>query len=577
MLSETKYIDTDVLVIGSGAAGARAAIEACEYTAKVLLVSKGVPGRSGTTNLAGVHYAAALGHADQDSPWHHFEDTIVEARWIADQDLALKMCQHGPKTVYDLERYGLNWYRQEDGILYKQLPAPGHSYNRGIHFNGKTGKMVQQSLMYEINRHPGIRLLSDIFITTIFVEDGEVAGAGGINLQSGELVVIHSNSVILATGGAGMLYKVTDMETGSTGDGIAIAYRAGAEIIAPEMHQFFPTAFVWPETLRGIAVNSSQLWKLGLRLYNAEDTRFMEQYYPEEKENMPRDILSQCIFKEIQEGRGTDHGGVWQDTRWIETFDELRRDRPRSYIWPKKLGVDVSRFEIAPTYHFTLGGVRINTNAETSVPGLFACGEIVGATHGANRLAGNALTECMVFGEIAGRNAALRALGNSMKARTAELLVNAERDRLRGILKSDPKAARRPGELFEELRHVMYFNVGIVRDAVSLQTALDQVNELSEQARSIRLADIERFNLEWIWSLELNSMLQLAGLFAKGALLRTESRGAHFRADYPNTDDANWLKNIIVSKVGNEDVYRTESVNLKHINEVHPRYEELGY
>jgi fumarate reductase (CoM/CoB) subunit A len=268
---------------------------------------------------------------------------------------------------------------------------------------------------------------------------------------------------------------------------------------------------------------------------------------------------------------------VWQDTRWIETFEELRRDRPRSYIWPKKLGVDVNRIEIAPTYHFTLGGVRINTEAETSVTGLYACGEIVGATHGANRLAGNALTECMVFGEIAGRNAALRALGNSMKASIADVFVNEERDRLREILKSDSKATRRPGELFEELRHVMYFNVGIVRDANSLKTAVDQVKDLCEQVQSVQIADIERFNLEWVWTLELNSMLQLAGLFAKGALLRTESRGAHFRSDYPNTDDENWLKNIIVAKEGNEDIFRTEPVNLNHINEVHPRYKEVVY
>jgi fumarate reductase (CoM/CoB) subunit A len=574
MLDTVRQYQTDVLVIGSGAAGSRAAIEACEYSADVLLVSKGVPGRSGTTNLAGVHYAAAVGHADDDTPRHHFEDTIIEARWIADQELALTMCLNGPKTVFDLERYGLEWYRTEDKKHYKQLPAPGHSYDRGVHFNGRTGKMVQDNLFDELLRHSDIRLMGDVFITQILVDQVEVVGATAIDLKNGDFVVISASSVILATGGAGMMYKVTDMETGSTGDGIAMAYRAGAELIDPEMHQFFPTAFVWPDTLRGVAVNSSQLWKLGLRLYNVEDERFMEKYFPREKEHMPRDILSQRIFQEIQEGRGTEHGGVWQDTRWIENFEELRRDRARSYIWPEKLGVNLERIEVAPTYHFTLGGVRINTEAETRVPGLYACGEIVGATHGANRLAGNALTECMVFGEIAGRNAALRSGQRKDADPVSECLMNEERERLRALLSSDDKATKRPGNIYDELRQTMYFNVGIVRDEERLEEAIDQVSELRRQAQSLHLSDVEQYNVEWIWMLELDAMLQLAEIFARGAKMRTESRGAHYRVDYPDTDDAEWLKHIVVRSGDGEDVFATEPVALPYLDDVKVRYEQ---
>jgi len=574
MLDTVRQYRTDVLVVGSGAAGARAALEASQYTGDVLLVSKSTPGRSGTTNLAGVHYAAAMGHDNGDSPWHHFEDTSIEARWLADQELALTMCLIGPKTVIDLESYGLNWYRTEDKKHYKLLPAPGHSNNRGVHFNGRTGKMVQSSVLSELARHGNVQLMGDVFITQIIVDQGEVLGATAIDLQTGDFVVISTSSVVLATGGAGMMYRVTDMETGSTGDGIAMAYRAGAELIDPEMHQFFPTAFVWPDTLRGVAVNSSQLWKLGLRLYNVEDERFMEKYFPAEKEHMPRDILSQRIFHEIQEGRGTEHGGVWQDTRWIENFEELRRDRARSYVWPVKLGIDPDRIEVAPTYHFTLGGVRVNVEAETRVPGLYACGEIVGATHGANRLAGNALTECMVFGEIAGRNAALRAGRRKDADPVSERLMEQERERVRSLLKSEEQAEKRPGDIFEELRKTMYFDVGILRDERRLDSAIERVRALREQAGSMCLSDIEQYNVEWIWALELDAMLLLAEIFARGAKMRTESRGAHYRVDFPETNDEQWLQHIVVRREDGKDVFATEPVSLTYLHDVKARYEQ---
>ncbi|MFQ5856591.1 MAG: FAD-binding protein [Anaerolineae bacterium] len=575
MLDSASWIETDILVVGTGAAGCRAAIEACEYAADVVLVAKGTPGRVGSTNLAGVHYAAALGHTDpRDNPWHHFEDTVIEARWIGDQELIKIMCLNSPKTVYDLERYGLRWYRMaEDDTRYYQLPTPGHSFDRGVHFNLRTGKMVQDKLMDEVGRHADITVLPDTFITSVLIENGIVVGATGIDLQTGELLVISAKAVVLATGGAGMMYKVTDMETGSTGDGIAMAYRAGADLIAPEMHQFFPTAFVWPESLRGVAVNSSQLWKLGLRLYNANDERFMECYYPEWKENMPRDILTQCIFREIQEGRGTEHGGVWLDTRWIEGWEKLRKEKARSYIFPAKFGINTERFEIAPTYHFTLGGVRINSESETCINGLFACGEIVGATHGANRLGGNALAECMVFGEIAGRNAAIRALDHRRQESVRESLVKKEQGRLRTILQSQGESGRRPGEIFEELRHVMYHNVGIVRDEKRLEHAIDEIGRLREDARTMHLSDIEQFNNEWVWALELDCMLELADIFARGALMRTESRGAHYRSDYPETDDENWLKNIFVKRENGGPVFWTEPVKLLYLKEVEARYE----
>lgn len=536
---------TDVLIIGTGAAGCRAAIEAAEYGARVTIVSKGVFGRSGTTNMAEVVYAAALGHTDRlDRPWFHFEDTIIEGHWLGNQDLVQLLVNEAPKTVYDLERFGLHWYRMEDLKHYYQLPTPGHRYDRGVHYNESTGKQMQAALVKEVLRHCFITVLNDILVTSLFVDDGQVRGAGAIDLKSGNFVAFQASAVIIATGGAGMMYEVTDMEHGSTGDGISMAYRAGAELIAPEMHQFFPTAFAWPETLKGIIVTSSNLWKFGLRLFNAKGDRFMENYFPDEKENVPRDVLSRYIYMEIQEGRGTEHGGVWLDTSRVEGWDYLKRERARSYIWPEKLGVDTERFEIAPTYHFTMGGVKIDKYAQTNIRGLYAAGEVVGGIHGANRIGGNALPECMVFGAIAGRHA---ALNSEILKVTLATQINDEITRISEQLKPAGETVLRPIDGLRTLKSIMYHHLGIVREEKGLESGLEKLNSLEEvDLPRIGVNQEKVFNIEWIWRIELENMIEQAKLFMSAALMRQESRGAHFRSDYPKIDNQNWLKNITV-------------------------------
>jgi len=564
MLSETRRLACDVLVIGSGAAGCRAAIEAAEYGARVLLTSKGVFGKSGTTNLACVVYDAAVGHADpQDSPQVQFEDTVVYGRFLSNQALVKVFTDEAVQSVYELERYGMEWWKTPDG-RFLQITSPGLRYPRGLHNNEETGKKVQQALVREVRRgtRRTIEVVEDLFVTDLVVVDGRVVGAVGIDFKTGALTVIEARNVILATGGLGMMYSVTDMEAGSTGEGITMAYRVGAELIDMEMHQFFPTAFVYPESLRGIIVTSSALWVLGLKLYNAQGERFMEKSYPEEKENVPRDILSRHIFLEIVGGRGTEHGGVWLDTRDIPNFDAIRKERPRTYLWKDRFGVKTERFEVAPTYHYTLGGIRIDVWGRTKVPGLYAAGECAGGVHGANRLAGNALPDCMAFGRVAGRHSAL-ALGPSVPI--GDVAVERVRERVLALV-GDPAGGVPAGQVNRELRDVMYRQAGIIRSGEDLRQGRETVRTLRRRAGQMRTPGAPSPTFGLLRALETEAMVELAEVIVESALLRTESRGAHYRTDFPHVDNSQWLKNIVARRAPEGPVLHTVPVELKYLS-----------
>ncbi len=559
----------DVLIIGTGAAGCSAAITAAERTAKVLLINKGAFGRSGTTCLGSVVFSAGLGHEDErDSPEFHFLDTIVEGRYLGNQELVKILAEEAPRTVYDLERYGVFWYKRGEKRIdpsrydYFQLPSPPHRYNRGVHQNEKTGQAIQRALCKEVRKHTrGIRVVDDIYIWKILVNDDRVQGALGLDLRTGGIVAFPCKALVIATGGAGSSYKVTDMDTGATGDGYSLALDAGAELLDMEFTQFFPTSFVHPESLQGIIVATSALWTSGLKLYNRENERFMARQFPSTGENLPRDILSRHIFMEMEAGRGTPHGGVWLDTSDVENWEEVRKDRPRSYIWPERFGVAGRKFEIAPTYHFTLGGIRINEKCETNRPGLYAAGEVAGGVHGANRLAGNALAECMVFGQIAGKEAAAwrreemgvvedSAVGEEVEKRAHLFHPGSGRGRLRSAA------------LIRTLREIMYRDAGVVRDGAGLIRARKEIAGLREAAESdLGMSPGNIFNYDQIHAFELFNMLDLCQLVIQGASLREESRGAHYRRDFPATQDLKWMKNVVYQR--REGALRIETVDVK--------------
>ena len=573
-MRELRRVSCDVLVIGSGAAGCAAAIAAAEKTARVIITNKGTFGRSGTTCLGSVVYAAGLGHTDErDSPEYHFLDTIIEGRYLGNQELAKIMAEEAPRTVYDLERYGVSWYKQGNNRInpsvyhYYQLPSPGHRHNRGVHHNEKTGQVIQNALGKEVHKHsPNIEITNDIYIWKLLVSDNRLQGAMGLDLRTGEIVVFICKALVLTTGGAGSSYKVTDMATGATGDGYAMALQAGVELTSIEMTQFFPTAFVHPESLHGIIVATSALWTSGLKLYNADDNRFLSRQYPELAENLPRDMLSRGIFMEIARGKGTPHGGVWLDTSDIANWEEIRKDRPRSYIWPERFGVSDRRFEVAPTYHFTIGGIRITKRCETNISGLYAAGEVAGGLHGANRLAGNALAECMVFGEIAGNEAA--NFRNEKPGEIGDATVGEEEAKLRLLFNPESTQGRTHSSvLIRRLRETMYRYVGVVRSGEGLEKAQKEIKHIRQQAEiDLKIVPGKVFNYDQIHAFELFNMLELGDAVVNSALIREESRGAHYRSDFPETDNKQWLKNIITRRVDGKLRITTEAVKTPYVH-----------
>lgn len=555
-----------MLIIGAGAAGCRAAIEANEYGIdNIIMVSKGPFGKSGNTNLACVVYSASMRHTNtRDSPEAHFKDTVVEGRYLGNQKLIEILVREAPKTVWDLERYGMKWSKYKDGRFY-QLPAPGHSYDRGVHCGPppeqkgagfrvrELGIALQACLCREVKRHQSITILDDIFCTNLLTNKGQVVGATCIDIKTGKFFAIQAKSTILATGGAGLIYEMNDMFTGSTGDAMAMAYRAGAELIDMEMHQFFPTAYVYPEYVKGRIVRSSSLWVLGLKLYNAKGERFMERYYIDYQrfrstpEHVPRDMLSRAIYTEIIEGRGTKHGGVWYDATDIKGYEP-----PKTR---KVLGIDPYRFEVAPACHFTIGGVRITERAETSLNGLYACGEVCGGLHGANRLAGNALAECLVFGAIAGKNAAIRAFSTDLPEIDKEQL-DAERERVFKLRRQKSADGIRPVALKRKMQKLMWEKAGLVRDAVGLKQTMEILDTMmAEDLPKLVIADVDRCNFEWIETLEMENLLTIAEMTVRSALMREESRGAHYRLDFRETDNTNWLVNIVITKSKNDRMH----------------------
>jgi fumarate reductase (CoM/CoB) subunit A len=538
---------TDVLVLGSGAAGCLAALEAAEHTARVVLVNKGALGRTGNTNLATVTLAAAVGHGDpEDSPEVHWADTIVGGHYLGNQELARIMCEEAPKEVYHLNRLGMPWDALPDG-RFDLRPMPGFTYPRGVYYDGKTGKTLQVVLARAVLKQPKIRVINDFHAFWIVrTAQGETAGVLGYDASHGCLVLIKAKAVVIATGGAGRIYHTSTMETGSTGDGIAMAYRAGAELVDMEFHQIFPTGFVWPECLRGILVASSVLWSRGLRLYNAAGERFMERYDPIKLENCPRDMLSRAVYREIAEGRGTSRGGVWLDTYHVDDWDAVRTEFAKVYIRPQALGIDTRRIEVAPTYHYTMGGVRFDVHGETTVPRLFVAGEAGGGVHGANRLGGNALAECAVFGVRAGRQAA--------KYRSQAVPEASPESIERGIsfFRSSlgDGSGRKPHQLRADLNRAATSFAWVSRTADGLIRGLDAVEELREESRHLSVSPGMVYNPELIEALQLSHMLLLSDLIFRSALLREETRGAHHREDHPETDNGKWLVNIIVREGG---------------------------
>ncbi|MCS7460340.1 FAD-binding protein [Paenibacillus doosanensis] len=526
------HINTDVLVIGSGAAGMMAAKAAALEGAKVVLADKSLVGRGGATILAQMTVAVALGEAEEDHPDIHFEDTMNGSRGMADPDIVRTIVDRGPELILEAESYGVKWARTPDG-KHSQVVAPGHSRRRCVYVDIlNTGGATSAGLRKAIWKDEAIERLKNIMITKLVVEDGAVVGAVGFAMEQFRPVTIAANAVILATGGLTEIYERNSASANMTGDGFMLAAEAGAELRDMEMVQFFPIAHLHPP-LVGI---DPIMWdpfryKLGGRLLNGQHEEFMDKYNNEVagKYTAARDQTTLAIFKEVEAGRGTPHGGAYLDFRMVP---EERLKEAFGPVIPilKNQGVDLTKdmVEVAPMAHFTMGGIRVNSRMETTVPGLLACGELIYGMHGANRLSGNAITEALVTGRIAAETAA------QAKPKAPSGRLQAELERLERLW--HPRQVERDEasmlSVKRELQKLMWEGAGPLRTEAGLTRALEELRELTARVDNIALARQNYYALTLVEKIELVHMLKLSETIITGALARRESRGAHTRLDH---------------------------------------------
>jgi len=538
-------IDTDVLVIGAGGAGSRAAIEAAKNNVHVTLLSKELLGKAHTCMAEG-GYNAPLANVDPADNWEvHFKDTVVGGAWLNNQRLVEILVKEAGDRIFDLEEYGAVFDRTPEGKI-MQRPFGKQTYRRTCYAADRTGHELMATLVEETRRRD-IDVLDEIFVTNLLTSEGRAAGAVAIDYKTGNFLVFRAKAVVLASGGAGRLYKITTNAAQDTGDGYATAYRIGAKLVDMEMVQFHPTGMVYPESHRGQLVTEAVRGEGGL-LFNIKKERFMQRYEPKLMELAGRDVVARSIATEILEGNGTPQGGVYLDISHLppNVIEERLPSMLKQFL---DVGVDIRKepMQVAPTAHHFMGGVMINENAETNIPGLYAAGEITGGVHGGNRLGGNALADTQVFGKRAGENAAKQA----QKTQTPPLdrkQIDREIRKVKSFLKR--KEGVRPVEIKSKLTSLMWDKVGIFRTGKEIQEAIVEIERIrgQELPKLCVMDNKTRYNREWIEALEIENLVTVAEMVAKAALIREESRGAHYRRDFQKTDNQNWFVNIIVKQ-----------------------------
>jgi len=561
----------DVLIIGGGSAGLRAAIEAHDAGSEVLIVSKSRKDDPHTV-LARGGINAALGTMDPKDNWMiHSADTLREGLFLADYDKVEVLCKNAPDAVNELVNWGARFHREPDGRLTQRFFG-AHTYRRTCFYGDWTGKEIVRVLMNQV-RLRKIRFLDNVFITKLLrsasVEKGqrkqeqikkghEIWGAVGINFKGKNIIIFKSKCVILAAGGYSRVYSVSSSRSFENyGEGVVLAYEAGVDLVDMEMVQFHPTGMVWPRKAAGTLATEAIRGEGGI-LLNSKGERFMKNYYPQRMELGPRDVVARSIYSEIVSGRGTRHGGVWLDATHLSKAKILER-LPSMYDQFKRIaGIDISKekMEVAPTAHYSMGGVVVDSECQTTVKGLFAIGEVVGQVHGANRLGGNSLLGTVVFGKIAGRVAATtveREKKRTIRRRTSlklRIANNKEKEFASALF-----VIKDPDTIRGQIQKVMDENAGIVREASKLQKGKKQILELKKvlYSKNYVLTSFKNYrNLVSTW--EVKSALLVSEAVIRSALMRQESRGAHYRSDFPNRDDRKWKVNIYCRKNGGKMV-----------------------
>ena len=570
--SDIQTIEHDVLVVGAGGAGIRAAIECSQKGLSTGIISKSLLGKAHTVMAEG-GIAASLGNVDSRDNWKiHFRDTMRGGKFLNQWRMAELHAKHAPERVNELEEWGAVFDRTDKGLI-NQRNFGGHRYPRLAHVGDRTGLEIIRTLQ-DFCIHQGIDTHMECTGLDIILDDGCVSGLLAYWRDTGRFVLFKTKAIILATGGGGKAWKVTSNSWEYTGDGLGMAYRAGAELIDMEFTQFHPTGMVWPPSVKGILVTEGVRGDGGI-LLNSENTRFMFNYIPEKFANetadteeeasswlegdkearrppelLTRDVVARAIKKEVEAGRGSPNGGAFLDIASRRPADFIKRKLPSMYHQFKELAeIDITEepMEVGPTLHYFMGGIRVDSDSQqTNVAGLFACGECAGGMHGANRLGGNSLSDLLVFGKLAG-DGVIDYINNLTGS------LNCKSDNIGKIIKKATDILNRneganPYLVHESLQCIMQDHVGIVRTGEELQVGLQKLDVIKSDINNVFAHASAQYNPGWNEALDLQNLIITAEAVTRAAILREESRGAHIRLDFEGEREEGLEYNIIIKK-----------------------------
>ena len=581
-VNEIQTFEHDVLIIGAGGAGLRAAIQCSSLGMNTGVISKSLLGKAHTVMAEG-GMAAALGNSDPGDNWKvHFRDTMRGGKFLNQWRMAELHAKQAPERVLELEEWGAVFDRTKDGLI-SQRNFGGHRYGRLAHVGDRTGLELIRTLQ-DHGVHQGIDFHMECTAIKLLTDAGKIAGVAAYWRETGRFVLFRTPAVIMATGGGGKAWKVTSNSWEYTGDGAALAYDVGAELMDMEFNQFHPTGMVWPPSVRGILVTEGVRGEGGV-LKNSEGERFMFRYvperfaaetadsieeadrWPEDKsarrppELLTRDVVARAIRAEVAAGRGSPHGGAFLDIGSRRPADYIKRKLPSMYHQFRELAeVDITAqpMEVGPTLHYFMGGIRVDSDSQqTNVPGLFACGECAAGLHGANRLGGNSLSDLIVFGKLAGDGAHAYVSGLGSTPRADDAQITAAYREATDILNRE--SGENPYLLHEELQEAMGDNVGIIRDGDELKTGIEQLQGFKVRAKNLKAQGASQFNPGWHEALSVKSLLITAEAVARCALMREESRGAHTRLDFEGEREE-WSKYNLVTKKGADEQMQVTKV-----------------
>jgi len=571
-MEEIQEKKCDVLVIGAGAAGMRAAIAASDEGASVCLVSKSLLGKAHTVMAEG-GAAAALGNADERDNWKvHFRDTVKGGKHLNNWKMAKIHAEQAPERILELERWGAVFDRTKDGKI-NQRNFGGHRYPRLAHVGDRTGLEIIRTVQDRVIHQENIDILMECTVASIITENNQAVGAIAYYRNNGEIIAIHAKAMVVATGGIGKAYRVTSNSWEYTGDGHSLAYLAGADLQDMEFIQFHPTGMVWPPSVKGTLVTEGVRGEGGV-LLNNKGERFMFNYIPEafaaetakdEKEAndwlkgkegamrppelLTRDVVAKAIMKEVKEGRGSPHGGAFLDIANRQNADYIKKKLPSMYHQFKELGdLDITEepMEVGPTTHYMMGGITVDAETgASSLKGMYAAGEAAAGLHGANRLGGNSLSDLLVFGNISGRAAANFAINTEKISINKSKLKKAASEIIDCF--SDTKTEN-PYHLHRELQDIMEMHAGIVREEDSLNEGIEKLKDLSKRVENAKATGDRSYNPSWHLCLDMKNMIITSLAVAEAAKERRESRGGHTRIDYPEYDKELGTLNIIIRK-----------------------------